>query len=308
MLQRFRVKTAIIMNQEIAPQANINSDALEVKEKPLTRDELVKIWKEAEETVIDYPAGTAVDSQGKTYEYANGVRLWIGNEKEVMDSCQRPWAIETVDKAFEALGPTKKNVNLLERGFGIGLIAGEAMDHLRRRGGTYTVIELNDKNYSYAKEKWLPKQESIEQAKATSEIGGTFTEPKVVTKIIQGDAIKETEKMASEGKKFDIIISDTFPLSEDEKSINDLMDLSTLIKCLNPDGVFAFFGYHSEFQGGMNEKQRNLLDRTFENVSRTMAKGINPPPDYKYFHPKNGSVVRELPVIICTKPRIQPEA
>lgn len=278
------------------------------KKESVSREALAEQWGNAPEGVIRYPAGKVLDTDGNVaYEYAAGARLWIGNELEVMDSCQRPWVVETVDKAFNALGP-KPNVKVLERGFGLGLIAGEIIDRLRPRGGSYTVIELNKQVADFAKTKWTQKQSQIDKARATSEIGGRYNGPNVSFEIIEGDAVEETEKLAESGERFDIIISDTFPLSEAERSINDLLDLETLVKCLNPNGVFAFFGYHSGFQGGMNERQRNLVEKYFEQVSRTIVKGINPPPDYKYFNPENGPVVRELPVIICTKPRIQATA
>lgn len=281
-----------------------NGTSKKMEKQFVPREILVGQWREAPEGIFRYQGGTATDSQGIPYQYCEGVRLWIGDEKEVMDSCQRPWAVETVNKAFAALG-NKQNVSVLERGFGIGLVAVEIMDHLRRRGGSYTAIELNRNVADFARTTWTKKQNQIDKAKATSEIGGKFSGSNVTIEIVEGDSVTETEKMAKLGRRFDIIISDTFPLRKEERSINDLLDLATLIRCLNPDGVFAFFGYHADYLGGMNEKQRNLVEKYFEGVSRTVVKGINPPPDYKYFNPVNGSTVRELPVIICTKPRIQ---
>lgn len=279
------------------------------KEIP-TREELVKRWRNAPEGVYKYPAGAIKDGAGNVIRtWSAGARLWIGDQQEVMDSCQRPWVIETVKKAFETLGP-KQNVSVLERGFGMGLVAGEIMDHLRRlpQGGYYTVIELNRQVAGHARNIWLPKQIRIDKNKATSEIGGSYNGPNISVEIIEGDAVQETERLAELKRKFHLIVSDTFPLSKDESSINDLLDLETLVKCLESDGVFAFFGFHVGFQGGMNERQRSLVESHFGHVSRTMIEGINSPPDYKYFNPENGSVVKELPVIICSKPRIQPAA
>lgn len=277
----------------------------EERERSALRQSRVEQWRTAREGVHRYSAGTAVDSQGNSYEYPGGVRLWIGSELEVMDSCQKPWAVETVKRAFEALG-SKQNVSVLERGFGIGLIAGEIMDHLRRSGGSYTVIELNEGVANFAETTWVKQQDRIDKARAKSVIGGRYNKSNgsgVTFEVIKGDAVEETEKMAASGRKFHIIISDTFPLIPEEMSVNDLLDLETLVKCLEPDGVFAFFGYHQGSQGGMNEKQRALVEAHFEEVTRTTVKGINPPPDYKYLNPPSGPVT-ELPVIICRKPRI----
>ena len=279
-----------------------------------SREALAERWKNAPFEVYKYPAGKITDSKGKIlYEYSEGARLLMLGE-EVMDNCQRPWTKAAVDNAFSTLDPnykrygnpeTRYDIQVLERGFGMGIIASRIMDYLTIRHGSYTCIELNEQIARYADKTWRKKQNQIARYLATSMQGGTARDAKYLPMIIiRGDAFGKTARLASEGRKFDIIISDTFPLSEDERSVNDLLDLETLVKCLNPDGVFAFFGYHHGFQGGMNEAQRRLVEASFEEVNRTTVKGINPPPDYRYLNPENGPV-RELPVIICTKPRIQ---
>ncbi len=273
------------------------------KEIPISREVLVEEWRNAPEKLVKYKAGVVKDSEGNVlYEYSKGTRLVI-LDKEVMDSCQIPWARATVDKAFELLErkEKKKNVNVLERGFGMGIVASAIVENLIPRGGTYTVIELNRQVAEYVRE-WKNNYKEL-----IANMGSPMTpnpSPQISMAIVEGDAVKETEKLAASGRKFDIIISDTFPLSEDESSVNDLLDLDTLVKLLNPDGVFAFFGFHTGYDGRLNEKQGNLVDRHFEDISRTFAKGINPPPDYKYFNPEGGPIVRELPVIICSKPRL----
>ncbi len=282
------------------------------------REALVERWKKAPNKVHKYPAGKITDSNGEVlYEYSQGGRLLMLGQ-EVMDSCQRPWTNATVDNAFSALDlnhgryghrETKHDAQVLERGFGMGIIASRIMDHLTIRRGSYTCIELNEQIARYADKTWRNKQNQIARYLATSTQGGTVRNAKYLPMtIIRGDAFEETAKLAQEEKKFDIIISDTYPLSDEEKSVNDLQDLETLVQCLNPDGVFAFFGYHSGYQGEMNQRQRSLVERYFDGVTRTIIRGINPPPDYRYFNPENGPVVRELPVIICTKPRIQAAA
>lgn len=278
------------------------------KDRLVGRDAKVEKWKNASEELVKYPAGMVTDSAGNIlYEYKKGARLLILGQ-EVMDDCQTPWAEATVDQAFEALG-NKKDVSVLERGFGMGIIATRTIQHLDLTGGSYACIELNKAVADYAKGKWFDKQTKISKTRATSPLGGRDKGSSVLTtfEMIEGDAVKETAKLASEGRKFDIIFSDTFPLTEEEKSVNDLLDIETVVKCLNPDGVFAFFGYYAGYQGELNQQQRSLVERNFDRVTRTIVKGINPPPDYKYFNPQSGPV-RELPVIICTKPRIPVEA
>lgn len=279
-------------------------DVLGNSPKELSRKELIERWKHAPEKLVKYRAGVIKDSEGNVlYEYSKGTRLVILDE-EVMDSCQEPWARATVDKAFEVMG-NKKNPNVLERGFGMGRVASAIVENLIPRGGTYTVIELNKQVAEYARE-WKKNYKEL-----IANMGSPMTPnpgPQISMSIIEGDAVEETKKLAASEKKYDIIISDTFPLSKDEGSVNDLLDLDTLVKLLEPDGVFAFFGFHTGYDGRLNERQGNLVDRHFDEVSRTIAKGINPPPDYKYFNPENGPIVRELPVIICSKPRLQAAA
>ena len=278
------------------------------------REALVERWKNAPNKIRKYPAGKITGSSGETlYEYSQGARLLILGE-EVMDTCQKPWANRTVDNAFYALdlkysrnatsSTTKYDVHVLERGFGMGIIAARIMLHLTSRRGSYTCIELNEETARYTDKTWRNRQNQIARLLAKSMPGGTARDAKYIPMtVIRGDAFEETAKLAQEEKKFDVVISDTYPLSEEEKSVNDLLDLEQLVKCLNPDGVFAFFGFHTGSEGVMNARQRNLVDKYFNNALTTWVQ-VSPPPDYKYFNPQSGPV-RRLPVIICTEPRIE---
>lgn len=262
----------------------------------IPRETLVEEWRNASQRLYRYPRGEFRDPQGEIlYTYPEGARLLILGQ-EVMDDCQTTWANATVDKAFESLGG-KKDVDVLERGFGMGLVATRTFQHLEIRGGTYTVIELNKQVAEYARTNWLNKQNRISKTRATSPLGGKDTGTNISFKLIEGDAYEETQKLAEAEDRFDIIISDTFPLSEEERSVNDLLDIETLVRCLRPDGVFAFFGYHAGSQGGMNDKQRAIIERFFNDVHITRV-AVSPPPDYQYFQTPNGPL-RELPVIIC---------
>lgn len=262
----------------------------------------IEEWRNIPQRILDYEAGPFPPEGNTLYEYSRGTRLLMGeegNEKEVMDSCQTPWANATVDRAFEALG-NKKDVNILERGFGMGIVAEKIIHSLVSRSGTYTVIELNKQVADYAKGKWKKKNERS-FANMVSEMTPN-PGPQVSINIIEGDAYEETRKLAEEGRKFDIIVSDTFPLSEEEKGINDLIDLETLKQCLSPDGIFTFFGYYAGSQGGIGPAQKDMVLEHFEEYSVTEVT-VNPPPDYKYFQPATGPV-RKLPVIICKRPKL----
>lgn len=267
---------------------------------PLTRAELVGRWRNAPEELRKYPAGPYTDGERTLYQHRKGTRLMILGQ-EVMDSCQTPWANSTVDRAFVALG-YKKDVRVLERGFGMGIVATRIMEHLGMTGGEYTCIELNEQDANFADTKWRKKVNEMAGSVARTVRGGTSKDAtNVGINIIRGEAIAETEKLAETGREFDIIISDTYPLSEDERSVNDLLDLEQLIRCLAPDGVFAFFGYHTGSDGTISATQRSMIDRYFETVTTTQV-DVYPPKDYEYFQTPSGPV-RRLPVIICTKPR-----
>lgn len=227
--------------------------------------------------------------------------------QEVMDSCQWPWAESTVDDAFAVLLrpfplASKTNVQILERGFGMGLVASRIMQKLGIVGGEYTCIELNEQIAQYADTTWRNEQDQRTRDRTLSIMGGDNLDvPYIPINIVRGDAFEETVRLAEAGKKFDIIVSDTYPLSEEEKSVNDLLDIEQLIRCLRPEGIFVFFGFHTGSNGGeLNYKQTNLISKRFRAISTRMVK-VAPPPDYKYFNPPSGPV-RELPVILCAQP------
>ena len=266
------------------------------------RKEVVLWWKNAPEHVVDYEGGAAVDKDGITYWYEPGTRLLIGDiEKgeaiEVMDSCETPWAFATVNRAFEELGSKSGQVNVLERGFGMGITARRVIQNLVPRGGSYTVIELNRQNAAYAKNKWRPNQIS---ALASMASGMPSTKPNITIEIIEGEAYEETAKLLEAGRKFDIIISDTFPLTKEEQGINDLQDLDVLKRCLKTGGAFTFFAYFPGSTDDVANKQLNMILKHFKDY-RVSRVEINHPPDYKYLQTESGPV-RTLPVVICKNP------
>jgi SAM-dependent methyltransferase len=276
----------------------------------LERKIKVEEWRDAPHGLHYYPAGKVYDNAGKMlYEYDEGIRLWIGKEKQVMDSCQRPWVKEAVRLAFSSLTSRQivKNIDVLECGWGLGIAAKKILENLRLTGGTYTAIELNKSIYEYMNNEWVSKQAFVSIANDGSELGSKkyeINDSRVPIELTEGDDIEEISKLAAKQKKYDLIFRDSFPLVEADRSVNDLRGMNDMIKILKPTGVFTFFGYYSGYQGGLNEKQRNLLEGYFDNITRINIPGINPPPDYEYLNPPGKSPVRELPVIICTGPRI----
>ena len=265
------------------------------------RKKLVLEWEKAPEKVIDYEEGTSIDKDGKVYNYPSGHRLLIGDpakggEKQVMDTCETPWAFATVDKAFEGFPQSSGQLEILERGFGMGITARRVIQNLITRGGEYTGIELNKENANFAK-KWIGKQKS---ALANMASGLPGTKPDINISIIEGDSYEETAKLAETDRKFDIIISDTYPLNEEEEGINDLKDLNTLKRCLKPNGVFAFFAFFPGTSDGVAKKQKDIIAEHFKDYSVSSVE-VNPPPEYKYLRDENGPI-RRLAVVICKNP------
>lgn len=265
------------------------------------RKMLVLSWKSAPERVIDYESGVITNGPNNAYKYNSGHRLLIGDkakgeEKQVMDSCETPWAFATIDKAFAEFPQSSGPLSVLERGFGMGITARRVIQNLITRGGKYAVIELNRENANFARG-WIKKQKS---ALANMASGLPGTKPNIDISVMEGDAYEETAKLAEAGEKYDIIISDTFPLSEEEQGINDLKDLDTLKRCLKPKGVFAFFAYFPGSAGGVVKKQENMIIPHFRDYSVSSVE-ITPPPDYKYLQSEDGPVKR-LTVVICKDP------
>lgn len=280
----------------VSPEYPEKNGDIGVDEK---RKMLVLAWKNAPERVIDYAGGTI--GANNIYEYEPGHRLLIGDgtkgeENQVMDSCETPWAFATIDKAFAEFPQNSGPLRILERGFGMGITARRAIQNLITRGGEYAVIELNRRNADYARG-WIKKQKSALLNMASGLPG---TKPDIHISIIEGEAYEETTKLAEAGEKFDIIISDTFPLSEDEQGINDLEDLDTLKRCLKPNGVFTFFAYFPGSAGGVVKRQENMITPHFRDYNVSSVE-ITPPPDYKYLQNENGPVKR-LAVVICKNP------
>lgn len=269
------------------------------------RKERIEWWRDAPERIHKYEGGDFQDSEGNIlYIYGSGSRLLMGDETEknvieVMDSCQTPWAHATVDGAFKELGIKDRPINVLERGFGMGIIASRIIQDLalHSNGGTYTVIELNAQDAEYAR-RW--KSNQLHALTRAGSIRGIKPNHNIEISIIEGEAYEETVRLAEAGEKFDIIISDTYPLTEDERGMNDLLDLETLKQCLNPDGVFAFFAHFPRSADDVSYKQAGIISKHFKNDTRARVT-INPPPDYEYLQPETGPI-RSLPVVICKNP------
>lgn len=275
------------------------------------RKERIAWWRDAPEEIIKYRANVVRDNDGNfLYRYPRGSRLIIGDKEkgedvEVMDTCETPWANATVDRAFEELRRKDHPISVLERGFGMGITATRVIDHLVIYGGTYTVIELNKLDAAYARDEWKKGQERGIGTRTRGTRGTPSNGHKIDIEIIEGEAYEETAKLAEKGRKFDIIISDTYPLTKDAQGVNDLEDLETLKRCLETDGVFTFFAYFPGTTSPLElvRKQGDLIHKHFGVNYRVSPVRVNPPPYYKYLQTDTGPVMI-LPVVTCWGPRL----
>src|SRR5258708_16101638 len=112
----------------------------------------------------------------------------------------------------------------------MGITAEALLHELSERGkGEYHGVELNRGVYSYANNVWRSRW--LEHNKTAPE-----PEPKVKISLTLGEASDEARKLAEKGEKYRIIISDTYPITESQRGVNDLLFLDDIVKLLTKDG------------------------------------------------------------------------
>lgn len=288
----------------------------DIKLIPGERRKLVDKWKYCSAEKVSYDPGEYRDSKG-IHKYRGGIRLYVGKENyEVMDSCQRPWCEETVNGLFrgfeDSLSPlAEQKPTVLLRGFGLGEQARLILNELIvRKAGELHIIELNKKIVNtYVRDFF---RECIRVMYSDSRYN---LEQKIKVYLHYGDAFQITEQMAKEEKKFDVIISDTYPLSKTERSVNDVIDIDNQIRCLKPKGRFSFFSYSKNYkpnETGITDLQQAIVTPRFDSINikphlariDNPSKGIGIPPDYKFLQTDNGPV-EYLPVVICAGRRLR---
>ena len=284
-----------------APRRVISGDSLSPTEA----------WRVAPARVIDYYPGTVLLPNGNLYRYPAGKRLEVSLVPEefipVMDTAEAPWAVATVNAAFSSdpidrLDPRHK-LRVLERGAGLNITATKVIDHLVQRGsGEYHIIELNEQvlnNPEWGTKAWKKRIDDILRLKSQQQ-GIKYD---IDIQIHEGEAQEITKQLAADGKKFNIIISDTFPIEPEEQGINDIADVDVLTQVMYGEGVFAFFAYYpgieKEIEGShIAAKQLGLLRPKFGNVN-VFEVGVKPPRDYPYLFTEESVPVTRLPVVIC---------
>lgn len=265
----------------------------------------VEAWKNAAAEIVDYPAERVILPDETSYIAIPGRRLLINNVP-VMDTCEGPWADKTVELAFGVdkirfLNPTYK-LKVLERGAGLNISGTRIINKLMsRRSGEYHVIELNEKVADMA-EDWKAKMDTmIAEFQRTT---GVRYDIKI--NVHRGEAKEVTRRLVrDEGKRFNIIFSDTYPITDGEAGINDIEDLDVVSEGLYKEGVFAFFPYDAEAEGVtvdgyVTAKQSAMLRQYFPNRVTGVAE-VKPPTSYTYLFHRDGMPAKKLPVIVCTK-------
>lgn len=273
----------------------------------------IEEWRHADARVIEYEAGTMPRTHGsRAYKYDAGKRLLIttpsGGEHQVMDTCEAPWAVATVDAAFAADSITrlesKHKMRVFERGAGLGIAGSKVINHLMQRGsGEYHVAELNT-HIIQATYAWKEKMENF--IAGVSENTGIKYDINIVihegdAREVTADLVKDAER--NDKKRFNIVISDTFPIHPDETGVNDIADLDEVTKLMfKKEGVFAFFAYFPGMETGpegshMAARQLALLRPRFSKIATSDVE-VMPAKGYDYLFTESGPV-RSLPVVIC---------
>lgn len=280
----------------------------------LQRVSKVEAWKKEQIHLIDYPGGITPDGRN----YSAGRRLIIAGE-QVMDTCETPWCKSAVEDVFKGIklepdlrdssrspNSFKPPLKVLERGHGLGISGRFIIQRLISLGypSTYTVVELNHMVANAARN-W---KESLEHGLKALAYGLVDTLPQIETRIIEKDALAATEDFIKNGDKFDIIFSDTYPLTEAESGSNDLTDINLLKRCLSPNGRLAYFGLDLASSHVVREGRKGIIGsfdlsifKHFKSVSVNSVE-VNPAPDYLYLY-KEGIPIVELPAITCIGPK-----
>lgn len=292
------------VEQPSALTEDIDQEIVRIPQEPqrTERDILTEQWRRAEAKFTwGYDGGSYRNNDGRVlYFYPRGDRLEIifqGRREQVMDSCEIPWCIATVNELTKDLHELSRKPKFLVRGFGLGIDSTLLVKRMSGLGGgEIDIIELNDQVADYAQD-WKSKQERALILQSRQLLR---PKPDVTIRVYRGDAGEVTAQFVGEKRKYDGILSDTYPFTEEEQGINDLLDLENLNQLLVSKGRLGFFAHFPGSTGGVYGKQGDLLFQhgfkyTVDYVS------VRPPPDYRYLHKEDGTPVRTLPVVVAWK-------
>lgn len=241
------------------------------------RKSLSEIWKRLSRKRVSYPGGVYPDNT----KYLGGERLIIGDE-QIMDTFERRWCEATVDAMFEG---KSGQLNVLERGFGLGLMSEFILRQMAARGGNYFIVELNAQVHKDA-QKWADaSQHWVDQRRI----------PLKIT-VLNEDA--DVALLQFPEQYFDLIFSDTHQLRDEDRGINDLLAVECVKSRLKPDGHFTFCAFHKGNQkGDVDPRQDRLISPHFRYSVDSVE--VIVPADCTYLE---GPKIR-LPVVVCEMPR-----
>lgn len=280
------------------------------------RTALMERWKNLHRRITAYNPGIYDDgtvySSGKLLEFYNGD---YEKPEQVMDTFERPWADATVNAMFAYKRGAQ---NVLERGFGLGLMSDAINQKLKVFGGTHTIIELNKEVFEDAKKWAIGKLEEAkkegremritfkgnrekheEREEQTLEFTPQTTGPSkkaIEIVVINGDADEELAEFPKQS--FDLIFSDTHQLIPAERGINDLLRVDEIDTHLKPNGRFTFCAFHRDNpEGNLDIRQHTRISPYFRYSRDTVPVVV--PPHCTYLR---GPTTR-LPVVVCEKSR-----
>lgn len=273
-------------SSDVATQALQNPDpsrTQQIDQGPSYSDKLLERWRKLPRTIIEYPSGVYPD--GTKYEL--GRRLIINGE-QVMNTFEEPWCMATVETMFEdKRGP----LIVVERGYGLGIMADYILQKMLSHGGEYHIIELNQEVFKDARNWANAQQRSIDRMQLPFPL-------KISVHLGDADEVLRSFQSGS----FDLIFSDTHQLEPDKRGVNDILDLDQLKRRLKPSGRFTFCAFHRDNQeGGLDERQVVLLTTHFNKYQVVSGVEVVPPIDCSYLR---GPVGR-LPVVVCEKPQVK---
>lgn len=259
-------------------------DLLILPQEPIDRKKDIERWSNYTRRIDTYDVANPDGTISKKR------RLFIGpkdNEEYVMDEFEQPWVDRTVKEMFKG---KEGSLRVIERGYGLGLMSRGIIQEMAKRGGEYVLVELNKQVFEDAKTRFKKIMPILQKAQDQGLM------PKLEIQLILGDADEAIKSFPDE--YFDLVFSDTHQLREDERGVNDLLTIDTVVRKIKKRGRFTFCAFHRDNQTGYPDtRQLDLIGDLFGTNIAVYHERVNPPVDCTYAYEP-----QKLPVVICEKP------